>query len=398
MTIARPDRLVLFERDEYDVRLMKVRRAMADRGIDTLILSDPCNLFYLSGYDAWSFYTPQYLIVPGNGDAPVWLGRGIDRKGAAITTWLADDDIVAYPDDHVQAVDKHPAQPLCALLAARGWARGVVGLEASSYYLTATAWAICERELPAARLVDASLLVNRVRLVKSPAEIAYMQQSARIVEGAMTVATEGARAGIRENELAADIYRALIAGTATAGGTYSSSPPFMPSGGWVDTPHLSWRDRRYERGEQVNFELMACHHRYHVPMSRTVWIGAPPARLLALEAVAVEALNAALDAVRPGVRACDVEAAWQAVARRGGIRKASRCGYSIGIAYPPTMGELTVSLRPGDETILEEGMTLHLMPGVWHEGSSIVITEAFRVTARGAERFCGFPQRLFVND
>lgn len=397
MSEDRPAAYLRFERSEYDTRITNVRSAMAQRGIDTLVLTDPCNLYYLSGYDAWSFYTPQYLVVR-QADAPVWVGRGIDRKSARITSWLADDDIIAYPDDYVQAADKHPAQPLCALLAERGWDKGVLGLEASSYYLTALASDIIRAETPNAQVVDASLLVNWVRLIKSPAEVEYMRKAAQIVQGAMTVATQGARPGVQENELAGDIYRALIAGTDGAGGTYTSSPPFMPSGDWVDTPHLSWRNQPYGNDVQVNFELMACHHRYHVPMSRTVWIGTPPPAVRDLESIAVEALNAALDAVKPGARLYEVEAAWQSVARPRGVSKTSRCGYPIGIAYPPTLGELTASIRPGDETVLQPGMTFHLMPGVWQDGASIVITEAFHVTENGAERFCSFPQRLVVND
>jgi ectoine hydrolase len=86
------------------------------------------------------------------------------------------------------------------------------------------------------------------------------------------------------------------------------------------------------------------------------------------------------------------------VIARYGLEKPSRCGYAIGLSYPPDWGERTMSLRPGDTTILEEGMTFHLIPGIWQEDWGIEITESFLVTASGAEPFCDYPRRLLVKD
>src|SRR5690606_22227356 len=82
-----------FTRDEFAQRLAKTRKAMAAKGIDLLIVSDPSNMAWLTGYDGWSFYVHQAVIVPPSG-APVWFGRGQDAAGAKRTTWLAHDDIV----------------------------------------------------------------------------------------------------------------------------------------------------------------------------------------------------------------------------------------------------------------------------------------------------------------
>jgi Xaa-Pro dipeptidase len=385
-----------FSSGEYAERLHNVRKAMHQRGVDTLVLTDPSNIYYLSGYEAWSFYVPQYLVVRQSD--LIWFGREMDRFGASIVTWLRDDQLLAYPDDYVQNDGKHPAQLLAQQLKDRGWDRGPLGLELGNYYLTVNAFQLIECALPNATLVDCSLLVNWIRLVKSEAELRYMREAARIVEGAMRVAVEGVRAGVRQSSLAGDIYQALVGGTQEFGGQYASSPPFMPSGDRVATPHLSWTDAPYLPSTQTNFELVAARHRYHVPLSRSVFLGAPSKELKSLESAAIDGVAAALEAVRPGARAGDVEAAWQKAARRHGVRKNARCGYSIGIAYPPTFGEQTASLRPGDMTELAPGMTFHLMPGLWQEGSSIVITEPFVVTDSGAELLCRFDRRLFVND
>ena len=91
-----------------------------------------------------------------------------------------------------------------------------------------------------------------------------------------------------------------------------------------------------------------------------------------------------------------VEAAWRRVAARGGVTKESRIGYAVGLNYPPDWGEHTLSLRPGDTTVLEPNMTLHLILGIWQDDWGIEISECFRVAERGAEPFCRFPRELVV--
>jgi Xaa-Pro aminopeptidase len=107
-----------------------------------------------------------------------------------------------------------------------------------------------------------------------------------------------------------------------------------------------------------------------------------------------EGLGAVLDAVKPGVTCGELADVWQAVIARHGIEKKSRIGYPVGIGYPPTWGELTCSLRAGDETVLEEGMTFHCIPAIWMEACGLVISESFVVTEAGAETFADFPRML----
>ena len=103
-----------------------------------------------------------------------------------------------------------------------------------------------------------------------------------------------------------------------------------------------------------------------------------------------------LQAAKPGVTCEEVEAAWRATIERHGIVKESRIGYSAGLNYPPDWGEHTVSLRPGDKTVLEPDMTIHMIPGIWMDDWGVEISECFRVTETGHEKFCDFPQELVV--
>ena len=385
-----------FTREEFQQRLARIQAAMESRGLDVLVLSDPCNLYYVSGYDAWSFYVQQVLIVERDNDLPYWIGRQMDAEGARITTWLGAEAIEGYPDQFVQSANAHPMAFIAQRLRERGMDDARIGVELSSYYLGAKAFAVLQQEMPKASWEDASLLVNWLRVVKSPTELRYMREAARIVESAMDVAVTQARPGVRQCDVAAEIYRALIRGTEDFGGQYTSSPPLMPAGERVNTPHLSWTGNPYEQDTLVNFELVAARHRYHTPLARSLYLGAPPRELRDLERALLEGIESALQLIRAGITAEEVERRWQSAAGRRGVKKSARCGYSIGIAYPPTFGEQTVSLRPGDSTLLQPNMTLHLMPAIWEKGRSMAITEPLIVTGKGCELLCRFERRLFA--
>ena len=96
-----------FGKAEYDSRLAKVRKAMQDRGLDAMVIGDPANINWLSGYDAWSFYTPQVILVDLQ-DGPFWVGRLMDAGAAKFTTYLSETQVVAYPETLVQRPDIHP--------------------------------------------------------------------------------------------------------------------------------------------------------------------------------------------------------------------------------------------------------------------------------------------------
>jgi Xaa-Pro aminopeptidase len=115
-----------------------------------------------------------------------------------------------------------------------------------------------------------------------------------------------------------------------------------------------------------------------------------------LAKVIAEGLNAVLDKVRPGVACDELAQVWKTVISRHGIEKDSRLGYPVGIGFPPTWGELTASIRAGDKTVLEEGMTFHCIPALWLDTYGLVISETFAVTARGAECFADYPRILFA--
>ena len=388
--------MTLFSRDEYLARIARTKASMAEKGLDTLLVASPANQFYLTGYDGWSFYTPQAVVVTHDAD-PVWWGRLIDSNGAKRTVYMDHGRITGFPDDFVMSSERHAYEHLVTALHEFGWERMRIGVEMDNYYYSATAHQVLTAGLPHAEVVDATGLVNWQRTIKSPQELIYMRRAARIVEKMHETILEIVEPGIRKNDLVAEIYRAGIGGTDEFGGDYPAIVPMLPTGLDASAPHLTWNDRPFEAGYGTFFEIAGCHRRYHVPLCRTVFLGEPRTEIRNAERAVVEGLEAGLDVARAGNRASDVANALYSALARHGVEKAGRCGYPIGLSYPPDWGERTISFRATDHTILEPGMTFHFMPGLWMESWGIEITESILITEDGpAETFCDYPRRLFV--
>ena len=385
-----------FETREYGDRIRRTQERMAAKGIDVLLAADPANMNYLTGYDGWSFYTPQCVVVAPALDEPLCIVRGMDANGAKVTTFLRHQNIIGYPDNYVQSTERHPMDYVADMLKQRRLDKGRIGVEMDAYYFSAACYEALKRNLPDARWVDATSLVNWVRIVKSPRELGYMRQAAQIMNRLMRKAIEAVRPGVRQCDAAAAIYHAQIAGTEEFGGDYTSFVPMLPTGIGTSTPHLTWSDAKFVTGEATILELGACRHRYHCPQARTVFLGKPPQKLTDTANVVVEGLETALAAAKPGATCEQVEGAWRAVIARHGIVKDSRIGYAVGLNYPPDWGEHTASLRPGDKTVLEPDMTFHMIPGIWMDDWGIEISECFRVTDKGGETLCDVPRQLFV--
>jgi ectoine hydrolase len=377
-----------FETPEYLARIARTRAEMERRGLDALVVVDPSNMSWLTGYDGWSFYVHQAVVLALEGE-PLWWGRGMDAVGARRTVFMADDRIRGYDDVLVQNPERHPMRDLAAVLDELGLARARIGVELDNYYYTAAAHRTLSEALPEATLLDATGLVNWRRAVKSPREIEYMRRAARIVEAMHARILEVAEPGVPKNRLVAEIYRAGIEGADGHWGDYPAIVPMAPSGMDATAPHLTWDDRPLRRGEATFFEIAGAHRRYQCPQSRTLFLGEAPDKYR-------RATEAGLALARPGACAGEVADAFNAALNRHGFRKDSRCGYAIGISYPPDWGERTISFRHGDMTVLEPGMTFHFMPALWLDDRGLEITEPILVTETGHERLCSTPAELFV--
>jgi ectoine hydrolase len=386
-----------FDADEYATRVARTQACMRDRGFDLLVIGDPANMNYLTGYNAWSFYTPQVLVVPAVGDL-VFYTREQDAPGAVLTTRLTEEQVRPFPEHYVHQVDCDPMDWIAADMRERGIGDGVVAVELDAHFYTVRGHEALVAGLPEATIVNAQGLVNWVRSVKSPAEIAKMRIAGKIVTKVMTSALDVVQPGVRQCDAVAEIYRTAIQGLPDAGGDYASIVPLLPTGPGTGVPHLTWSDAPFVEGEATVLELAGCYQRYHSPLARTLFLGTPPKPLAETSDIVGEGMEAALAAVKPGVQAQDVEQAWRDVIAPHGLTKASRIGYSIGVGYPPDWGERTISLRPGDTTILTANMTFHMILGMWMDGWGYELSESFVVTDTGPDCLASVPRGLKVKD
>ncbi len=396
-----------FAPDEYAARLAAVQAAMAQRSLSLLVVVDPANLNYLTGYDAWSFYMPQTLLVPAEG-SPHLLARAMDAAGAHYTALLDQDHIHGYPEHYVHREDIHPWEWIAERAVALGLvhAGAEIALEMDSHYFSPRAYLSFERTLrlgrSGLRLVDSRELVNWVRVIKSPAEREQLRRAGRIATHVMRTALETAREGVRQCDVVAAIQSAQArgvpqaAGQAPIGGDYPAIVPMLPTGETADTPHLTWTERPLVSGEATTIELAGVSNRYHAPLARTVSVGPPPGRLLHCAGAVDDGLHEALARLHPGSPVSEVHRAFAETIGRHGLTKESRIGYSIGIGYPPDWGERTVSLRSEEETVLAEGMAFHLILGMWMDGWGYETSESLLVGPGGPELLTDVTQGLFV--
>lgn len=383
---------------EYQRRLTKTRTAMQELDIDVLFVEDPSNMAWLTGYDGWSFYVHQGVIIFHDQD-PIWWGRQQDAQGALRTVWMDNSRVRYYEDHYVQSKERHPMQVLAEILREHGYESNRIGVELENYYFSAKAYITLTQSLSNANFVDATALVNWQRGVKSAEEITFMHKAARISEKIIDGAVERIEPGLNKNELVAEIYRDAIRGVGEDWGDYAAIVPLLPSGKDAAAPHLTWSGDKFTKGEATFFELSGCYRRYHTPLSRTVFLGKPPQEILRAEAALVEGLEAGLSIAKAGNTAGDIARALAAPLERAGIERGARCGYPIGLSYPPDWGERTISLREEDNSVLEAGMTFHFMPGLWMRDWGLEITESILIKPEGAaETFCNRPRKLYIKD
>jgi ectoine hydrolase len=388
-----------FDKAEYARRVADTKRRMSQAGFDLILCQDPANMCWLTGFNGWSFYVPQCVLVHLEEEWPLWFGRAQDAKCASVTTDLPERNIVPFSERLVQHKTQHPYDELAQLIESRGWGKARIGVEMDAHYYTARCHAHLQAGLPNAKVSNNGDLVNWARLVKSEAELKLMREAGKICTSAMDRGIAKMKPGVPQNHVVAEIYHAQTMGVpGGAGGDYAAICPLMPVGEGTSTPHLTWSDAPLPGNALSMIEIAGSRRGYHAPLTRTIHLGKPPAGIQDVAKAVVEGVDAGLAKARPGATAEEVEAAWQAVLRRNGLKKESRVGYSVGLSFPPDWGERTVSLRPGDTTELQAGMCFHIQAGVWLKDWGVAISESFAVTEQGGARFCDVARELIVID
>ena len=381
---------------EYKNRLKKVQSEMQKKGIELLISQDTANINYLTGYDAWSFYYSQCVIVHVNSEEPLCFVRAQDAGGAFITTYLKKENIIIYDEKYIHTWPTHPYDALVDLIRKKKWDKINIGVEMDAHYFTAYCYEKLKKGLPNAKILDSERLVNWVRVEKSIAEIEYMKKAATISEMAMKTAMETISPGVRQCDAVAEIQRTLFRGTPEYGGEYASIATLLPTGKGTSASHLTASDKKFVNGEATIIELSGTYKRYHAPMARTINLGKPDQKKLDAMKATNEALEEGINASKPGNTANDVAEKFWGVLDKYGIKKESRTGYSIGIGYPPDWGEHTLNIFKGDMTELKPNICYHMIAVMQFGDWGVESSESIRITESGNELLCNFSRDLHV--
>ena len=387
---------MLFTEQEYKERLKKVQKSMHDKGIELLISQDTANMNYLTGYDAWSFYYAQSVIVHANAEEPLCFVRAQDVGGAYIKTYLKNENIIPYDEKYIHTWPTHPYDYLIEIIKKNKWDTLNIGVEMDSHYFTAYCYEKLKQGLPNSKIIDSDRLVNWARLVKSDAEISLMKGAAQISQIGMKVAMESISPGVRQCDVVAEIQKALFKGTPEIGGEYASIATLLPTGKGTSASHLTATDEKFVVGEATIIELSGVNKRYHAPMARTVLLGKPDQKKIDAMKATNEALDAGIAATKPGNTADDVAQKFWDVLDKHNIKKESRTGYSIGIGYPPDWGEQTLNILKGDKTILQPNVCFHMIAVMQFGDWGVEASESVRVTEKGSELFCNYSRDLHI--
>ena len=379
-----------FPPEEYERRLTELRQRMERRLLDAVVITDPENLMYLTDYQTTGYSFFQALVVPLESE-PFMITRAMEESNVIERTWV--ELTRPYPDTG------DAIQQLVTSLNEFGLATKRVGYERNSYFFPAYQQDRIHTSFTRGTLMDCFGIVEEGRRRKSPVEIEVMQRAAVATQAGMTAGLQAVEAGVTENEVAAAITSAMF----RAGGEPPAVLPYVTSGPRTMIGHATWEGRTVQPGEHVFLEIGGCYRRYHTAMMRTAVVG----ELSDSMAQAQDRMKLALAELRssmgPGMTVSDADGIVRHIITDNnvGARLVTRSGYSIGIAFPPSWDEgYILSLNPGDYTVLEEGMTFHVLPWMWGvDGDKTVgISDTLRITADGCASFFDLAEDFTVKD
>ncbi|MBF2760537.1 MAG: aminopeptidase P family protein [Ectothiorhodospiraceae bacterium AqS1] len=340
-----------FTDEEINRRLEAFRLELQSRELDAAILSTPENVFYFTGLDHWGYFAPHLLIIPVEGEA-VLVTRQMER--VAIGNMVRSAEFRGHLDSESAADEAARALADMALLGKR------IGIEQWSAGMS-FGLACDLREKSDALWCDITGVADSMRHVKSQEEQDLLRQAARVTNAATQAAVDAIGAGVEEREVAAQCQAAMI----RAGGEPVGFGPFIRPESRLNEEHTTWGHGVYRDGEAVFLEISGCVGRYHAPNGRLVHIGDIPERNLKVAEICQSALNAALGAMKEGVRAKDIYATWQGAVDDAGLSRYRRhhCGYMVGIGFPPSWsgGNRVTGLRHDSDLEIKTGMSFHIM-------------------------------------
>ena len=378
-----------FDEAEFETRREKMLAAMRARRLDAMFLFAQESMYWLTGYDTFGYCFFQCLVVTAKGDMAL-LTRSADLRQAQLTSNI--------PDIHVwrDRADAAPTRNLRDLAQEMGLLGATIGVEYDTHGMTAANGRALDREMKTfASLVDASDLVSELRVVKSPAEIAYIRRAGELTDDAYEAALPLIEDGADEAAILAAMQGAILAGD----GDYPANEFIIGSGPQALLCRYYTGRRRLSAPDQLTLEWAgACRH-YHVAAMRTVVVGDPRDDHAEKFEAAAAALEAVEQAMRPGRTFGDVFDAHASVLDGQGLARArlAACGYSLGARFSPSWMERQMFVT-GSERAIEQGMSLfaHMIVMDSETGTAMTLGRTYLTTTADPEPLSRLPIRMDI--
>jgi Xaa-Pro dipeptidase len=384
-----PDPTAALTTEELAAHVGRTRSVMREHGLTALCIVSPENVYYLLGLNHQGHFAFTLLVLPLDGE-PLLVTRAMERP--TVAAQVPGCVHVTFGDDEDPAA---AAAQAIRRVAGRG---DRVGIERASMYLPVAIWERVRATLDELDWADGSGIVDGIRAVKTPAEIALVRRAAAISDRAIQAGIAAVGAGVTERAVTAAVYHELV----RAGSEPPGIAPFIRARARLLQEHVTWSDHALGPGDALFMELSASVGRYHAPLSRMIYLDRAPRGTDRAAGIALGGLEVVRAALRPGAVTADVYAAWQRVVDEGlGHSRYRRhhCGYLVGIGFPPSWvgGSAVVGIRSGGDLVVREGMVFHVLSWLLdQEPADYVVSDTILVTADGGEVLTTTPREPLV--
>lgn len=378
-----------FEPEEFNARRDRLMMVMAEQKLDAILLFAQESMYWLTGYDTFGFCFFQCLVVKADG-SNVLMTRSADLRQARQTSNIENIIVWADRDNANPAADLRELLNDLDLLGCR------IGIEYQTHGLTAANGRKLDEQLAAfGQLVDASGLVDKLRVLKSPAEIVYSRKAAELGDDALTAALKLIKAGADEGAILAAMQGAIFAG----GGDYPANEFIIGSGDDALLCRYKAGRRKLTKNDQLTLEWSGVYRHYHAPMMRTVLTGKASKRHQELYDAALEALQAVEAAMTPDSTFGEVFDAHAKVMEEHELtrHRLNACGYSVGARFTPSWMDMPMFYSGNPERI-QPDMTLfaHMIIMDSDSNTAMTLGQTYLTTNGKAETLSRQPLDLIV--
>ncbi len=368
-----------FDPPEYEFRRQQVIDLLKRKQLAGILIFRQESMYYLTGYDTFGYCFFQCLYLDSNGKYAL-LTRAPDRLQAQLTSTIKDVRI------WVDQAGYNPAPDLVTMLDDFSCRDKKLGVELHAYGLTAQLWNNISPELSAyCTLEDVSELVSQLRVIKSPAEIAYVERAAQLADDALDEAIQLTVPGVFDGEILAAMHGAVYRG----GGDDPANEFILGSGENALLCRYHTGRRTIAEQDQLTLEFAGVYRHYHAAMMRTIVVGAPSAQQIDMHQACVEGLQACQAVLHPGHNVGEVFDAHARVMDAHGFRnmRMNACGYSLGATFAPTWMDWPM-FYAGNSVKIESNMVYFLHMILFDEDNSVAMTlgETVRVTTDGCQK------------